>query len=346
MPVDTNLEKLIINKNLTKEQFEQAILDGSIGENDLSFVDDDSENASGSGRNVGDIFYTTRLDTELNGAVECNGGIYSTEDFTGSQSIGNLLTNGSLPYVSLEEYASLVSANGYCRTFGWDGGIEFRVPTIPALLLTKNEASVVGNGMTIGLTNGITETGLYQTSNSGAGFRNIIYGENVGVSSGGDGSTLKTDTSVGLTTDSEKSGIVANLNVVEYRAMVQLANSATDEAVITATSALQQIANKVDRSEADYVVESYVNGTEWYRVYKSGWVEQGGSVSGTSNVAVTFLKPFKDTNYTITSSVTTASNSDSYFGALLMSAKTETGFTANLNSVVKGKDWVACGQGV
>ena len=41
MPSDTNLEKLIINKNLTKEQFEQAIADGSISENDLSLVDDE-----------------------------------------------------------------------------------------------------------------------------------------------------------------------------------------------------------------------------------------------------------------------------------------------------------------
>lgn len=41
MPTEIELEKLIINKNLTKEQFEQAIADGSISDNDLSFVDDE-----------------------------------------------------------------------------------------------------------------------------------------------------------------------------------------------------------------------------------------------------------------------------------------------------------------
>lgn len=40
MPTEIELEKLIINKNLTKEKFEQAIADGSISENDISFVDE------------------------------------------------------------------------------------------------------------------------------------------------------------------------------------------------------------------------------------------------------------------------------------------------------------------
>ena len=39
--------------------------------------------------------------------------------------------------------------------------------------------------------------------------------------------------------------LLSNLPVIEYRAMIQLANEATDEAVITATSALQQISDIV-----------------------------------------------------------------------------------------------------
>ena len=51
-----------------------------------------------------------------------------------------------------------------------------------------------------------------------------------------------------------------------------------------------------------HVVESYQNGTSWYRVYSDGWCEQGGSVyiigpDGGGTVA--FLKPYKDTNYQI-----------------------------------------------
>lgn len=51
-----------------------------------------------------------------------------------------------------------------------------------------------------------------------------------------------------------------------------------------------------------YVVKSYSNGTDWYRVYSDGWCEQGGwTVTGESvyGVTVTLLKPFKDTNYSV-----------------------------------------------
>ena len=203
------------------------------------------EQRIGAGLNVGDIFYTSRLDTELNGAVECNGATYDTGDFSGKQSIGELLSGDKLPYVSLEEYANLVSANGSCRAFGWDGGNEFRVPTIPALLLTKEQSAVVGNGMTLGLTNGTSLEGLGFSSDGIVIHRSGNYGADVGSTNSGSGST---NNSAGVTTDPTKSGIVANLDVVEYRAMVQLANKATDEALITATSALQQVANKVDKT--------------------------------------------------------------------------------------------------
>ena len=47
------------------------------------------------------------------------------------------------------------------------------------------------------------------------------------------------------------------------------------------------------------VVETYVNGNNWYRVYSDGWVEQGGKSSSGTSVTVNFLKPFADTSFTI-----------------------------------------------
>ena len=53
----------------------------------------------------------------------------------------------------------------------------------------------------------------------------------------------------------------------------------------------------------DYVVESYTNGTTWYRKYKSGWVEQGASVGYTSNantwVPYTLPTPMADGKYSV-----------------------------------------------
>ena len=50
----------------------------------------------------------------------------------------------------------------------------------------------------------------------------------------------------------------------------------------------------------DYVVESYNDGTNWYRVYKSGRVEQGGYSTGATTKTITFLKPFATETPTIT----------------------------------------------
>lgn len=82
----------------------------------------------------------------------------------------------------------------------------------------------------------------------------------------------------------------------------------------------------------DYVVESYQEGSQWYRVYKSGWLEQGG----TSNQTAVFLKPFADTNYTITYALHTGA----YTTYIKSKTETQTVFHQNLNH-----DWHAFGQG-
>lgn len=52
------------------------------------------------------------------------------------------------------------------------------------------------------------------------------------------------------------------------------------------------------------LIESYVNGTSWYRVYSDGWCEQGGRINIASMqygaTSVSLLKPFNGTDYTIT----------------------------------------------
>ena len=56
-----------------------------------------------------------------------------------------------------------------------------------------------------------------------------------------------------------------------------------------------------DYASTPHIVQTYVSGTSWYRVWSDGWLEQGGVVSmneGT-NAAVTFAKNFTTTNYTV-----------------------------------------------
>lgn len=57
------------------------------------------------------------------------------------------------------------------------------------------------------------------------------------------------------------------------------------------------------RTKDDYIIESYNDDNgNWYKIYKSGWVEQGGKISGNStdgSIIVTLIKSMSNTNYTI-----------------------------------------------
>lgn len=88
---------------------------------------------------------------------------------------------------------------------------------------------------------------------------------------------------------------------------------------------LEALNDKADRDLANttppYIVETYHNGTSWYRVWSDGWCEQGGRLTGTS---VTFLKPFIDTNYSFSG---VSINSNSGGAANTITNMTTTGLT-------------------
>ena len=78
--------------------------------------------------------------------------------------------------------------------------------------------------------------------------------------------------------------------------------SSGDDSTKIATTAFVQAA--VSGGGGDPVVNTYVNTStgDWYRQYKSGWLEQGGqtgSGTGTGISPITFLKPYANTAYAI-----------------------------------------------
>lgn len=87
-----------------------------------------------------------------------------------------------------------------------------------------------------------------------------------------------------------------------------------------------------------FIVETYQNGTSWYRVWSDGWIEQGGilanSGSATGQSTIALLKPFKDTNYSVQVSWTnpgTGSPATAWTGCLR--SKTTSNFVINKDEV-------------
>lgn len=120
--------------------------------------------------------------------------------------------------ISESEWQAQASANdGNCTYYSsGDGSTTFRVPKIPNTIVgdVPSDVPVVGNGMTLGLTDGavyegmrlLTDSAYRLTSHSG------LYGSNVGTVNGGASSITKNGISVGVTTDPTKSGIVAKMS--------------------------------------------------------------------------------------------------------------------------------------
>lgn len=49
-----------------------------------------------------------------------------------------------------------------------------------------------------------------------------------------------------------------------------------------------------------YLVSSYTDGTNFYRIYSDGWCEQGGQTgTGEGHKKIMFLVPFKNTDYNV-----------------------------------------------
>ena len=99
-----------------------------------------------------------------------------------------------------------------------------------------------------------------------------------------------------------------------------------------------------DNNNAEFIrlVESYENGKSGYRVYSDGYCEQWDDNTGVSVQSITFLKPYKDTNYTVLASSGYPDDLPIY-NSFLPHDKTTTGFSINWDVTVRTNMWRAFG---
>ena len=103
-------------------------------------------------------------------------------------------------------------------------------------------------------------------------------------------------------------------------------------------------------SKVAVVVQNYVNGTSWYRVWSDGWIEQGGvfSLSGRTSASQTFLKAFSNTNYGL---YLTYGSYQNYDDSIMIGTKNASNFTAQMTTTGANDTgsptqqiyWHACG---
>lgn len=246
-----------------------------------------------------------------------------------------------------------------------DGTTTFRVPSLKCWVRGANSISEIGGYLAAGLPN-ITG-GIVGTDTSYAAVQMRLpsfAGALTGIKNGNAGWEGSTDGTYDVHFDASKSNsIYGNSNTVQPPSIVGLwcvkaygtvTNvGSTDVANISTglTQAETRISsletNKVDKAGNAWVVESYRNGTEWYRIWSDGWIEQGGQIKKNATEQVTLLKPFVDAQYHLlilpnygAGTITwdeicyRTDSADNY-------ARTTTSFRVG----PKVGDWYACGQG-
>ena len=250
-----------------------------------------------------------------------------------------------------------------------NGSSTFRVPALKCWVRGAGSISEVGGYLAAGLPNiegkagnkisakeDLSCTGaLYQSATSTGGEANGNYqyvslGFDASLSNPiyGSSDTVQPPSIVGLWCV-KAYGTVTNVGSTD------VANIATGLTELeTRFSTLED--SKVDKEGAAWVVETYRNGTEWYRVWSDGWLEQGGQIAD-NRAILTFLKPFANANYYINALSTEKGN----WGGLSLQAVNRTTVSTELwssatNSTAAYNNWqyynrtinpvwYACGQG-
>ncbi|WAW06073.1 phage tail protein [Oxalobacter formigenes] len=127
-------------------------------------------------------------------------------------------------------------------------------------------------------------------------------------------------------------------------------DAATNPGLIDITELANEMAGKVDRyidsKPVRYVIDAYNDGTNWYRKWSDGWLEQGGILAAENrSITLIFLLPFLDNKYSISKNIgsnlgTTASDAGVSFQSLTQTSAITVQSTNYLSS-----RWYACGRG-
>lgn len=213
---------------------------------------------------------------------------------------------------------------------------------------------VAGNGMVLGLTNGINTYGTAQGyhgndamfgGNSDVAVQSPVSATSVG------GSHYNLGGQIGVATDPANSGIIAQQeqDTDQYKYLYFYVGEFTQTALEnTAGITAETLNDKVDKGHEVIAFQAPTAGNNytWYRKYADGWVEQGGQIPSTtaSSASKTVNLPITmtDTNYFACSNTGYAGNDAPNYGNVVKSKATTTITIGHLVNYTT--NWMVCGM--
>lgn len=324
-------------------------------------------------RNIGEIVQSTIPLTDaglhlLDGALINGSGSYA--DFV--TYIAGLVSTYPDLFITESDWQTAVTTYGVCGKFVYDStNNTVRLPKITGIIEGTTDLTALGDLVEAGLPNITGDISTYYRIQAASGaFNPYGTGDN-----GGDAGNYGYR---GATFDaSRSSSIYGNSSTVQPQTIkafyyIVIANSTKTDIQVDIDEIATDLNGKADRDLSNLtnglsntictttatttstatnvrpavVVENYVNGTSWYRVWSDGWKEQGGVVDMPSIAwyQVTFLKAFSNTNYCCVGSQSTTSTSYSYTNAEFLCSRTSnTYMNISLYSNTGTAQWYACG---
>lgn len=359
----TSLVKVI---NGNKLELYHSLQDNNIGNPITNPTYWEKVQLSDGGRYIGEIITSPLPLTEaglhlLDGALLSKDGIYN--DFI--DYIASIYNSSLNCFTTEASWQSTVAQYGSCGKFVYNStNNTVRLPKITNILQATNDISTLGNITPAGLPN-ITGTFFGEHQNQNYEFTGAFYQTNIMPKKGLNGSDE----------DNYQTGFNASLSNPIYgnSTTVQPQTTKVFYYIVVATETKTDIQVDIDeivtelnrKADVDLmnavptsvfatalntagirtVVETYINGASWYRVWSDGWIEQGGRCNNfESDIRysnVTYLKPFTNNNYTIVVSGVKDGMNNSDYGHIY--STTSTG--ARFNSATQSNPivWYACG---
>lgn len=305
-----------------------------------------------SSRNIGEIIQSTIPLSDaglhlLDGSLINGAGSYSA--FV--TYIAGLVTDYPDLFETEANWQQAVTDYGVCGKFVYDStNNTVRLPKITGFTEGTTDITALGDLIEAGLPNIEGTIGDTIEARSNPTATGALYVTTT--SGGGEGNGNYRYFGMGLDA-SRSSSIYGNSTTVQPQAIkvlyyIVIANSVKTNIEVDIDEVMTDLNGKVDKadlSEVQCVIETYVNGSSWYRVWSDGWIEQGGFATRTgATQTVTFPKAFANTDYNI--QISPRHTADSTDGRPpLIRGRTNTGFTLNLYTSYEGCYWQAYGYG-
>ena len=261
---------------------------------------------------------------------------------TSTPPAGYLKADGAA--VGRETYPDLFAAIG--TTFGeGDGSSTFNLPDLidrfaqgsntPGQKLLAGLPNIDGEILQVGVQTNLNATGAFFDGVPSSGTYN-----------GHNGNTTNRQ----LKFDASRSNpIYGASNTVQPPALTLLPcikafDAATNPGLIDIT----ELANEVATHK--HVTETYNDGTNWYRKWSDGWLEQGGHILTGSDGNVTFLIPFHDDRYGVLTGISRyVAESGTPVACYYNKTNTSIIIQARWNGLGTSnieRYWYVCGQGI